>query len=137
MSDLCTVSLSARLTRDPELRHTPSGLAVVDLPLAYNTGRKNGDEWVEDSNFIDATFFGKRAEFFADRLSKGSLVFVHGRLKYESWEAQDGSKRSKHKIMGDDLKSPDLFRTNGGGSSSSSPSDPFVPAAAADDDIPF
>jgi single-strand DNA-binding protein len=143
VSDLNSVSLSGRLTRDPELRTTGGGTSVLDLRVAFGTSRKNGNEWVEESNYVDVVFFGKRAEFFAERLTKGSLVFVGGKLRYEEWEAQDGSgKRNRLKIMGDDLKSTDLFNgaARAGGSSTTGASD-FAPTSGAvvgdDDDIPF
>lgn len=130
MSDLNLASLSGRLTRDPELRTTNGGASVCDLGLAFSTSRKQGDEWVEDSNFVDLVAWGKRGEFFARKLRKGDLVFVHGELRYSSWEANDGSKRSKLSITVRDLKSQALFRKDDDG---------YAPASvpASDDDIPF
>lgn len=135
MSDLNNVSLSGRLTRDPEVRHTPSGHVVVDMGLAFNTSRKQGDEWVEDAHFVDLTAWGNRGEFFARKLRKGSLVFVHGELRYSSWDAQDGSKRSKLTVNVRDLKSQDLFRKDENVPASSGGGD--FPSTPTDDDIPF
>jgi len=137
MSDLNHVTLGGRLTRDPELRHTAGGTAVVNMSLAFSTDRKQGDEWVEDSNFVELTAWGKRGEFYARKLRKGSPVVLVGELKYESWEAQDGSKRSKVAVTVRDMKSEHFFRK-----------DDEIPAAAgaggggyapptSDDDIPF
>jgi single-strand DNA-binding protein len=138
MSDLNVVSLSGRLTRDPEVRHTQSGTVVVDMGLAFSTSRKQGDQWVEDSHFADLTAWGNRGEFFARKLRKGDLVFVHGELRYSSWETSDGSKRSKLTVTVKDLKSQALFRKDDDVPAASAPSDDrYVPAASSDDDIPF
>lgn len=132
MSDINVVTLSGRLTRDPELRHTPSGTAVMSARLAFETSRKNGSEWVNEPNYVDLVAWGNRAEFYCDRLTKGSLVFVSGRLKWQEWETQSGDKRQKLEINVDEIKSEDLF-----GKGSTRQRDDFVPTAAVDDDIPF
>lgn len=89
------------LTRDPELRYLPnSQTAVVDIGLA--TTRK----WVgkdgqqnEETCFVDCTIFGKRAEVINKYFKKGSPIFIEGYLKLETWKAQDGSNRSKLKVV--------------------------------------
>lgn len=141
MSDVNQVALSGRLTRDPELRHTGGGTAVFSGRLAFETSRKVGEEWVNEPNYVDLTAFGRRGEFYSERLQKGSLCFVSGRLRWSEWEAQDGQKRQKLEVNVDEIKSPDLFK-NGGRDSSGD--DQFVPAGSsgsdfsgADDDIPF
>lgn len=91
------------ITRDLELKHIPSGLAVVDLGLAINHRRKQGDEWVEEVDFIDITLFGRSAEIVCEYCSKGSQLMVEGRLKLEQWE-KDGERRSKLKVIGDNIQ---------------------------------
>jgi single-strand DNA-binding protein len=144
MSDIARATISGRFTRDPELRHTAGGTSVMNARLAFESGRKVNGEWVNEPNYIDVTAFGNRAEFYASRLEKGSLVFVEGRLKWSEWETQDGSKRQKIEVLVDEIKSPDLFKTGGRDQSGGSGSDRFVPSGSsgsdfsgADDDIPF
>ena len=97
--------ISGHLTRDPELRHTQSGPAVLGIGVAVNDRRKNQHgEWEDCPNFIDCTMFGARAEAVSKLLSKGAKVAVEGRLRYSSWEAKDGSKRSKLEVVVEDIE---------------------------------
>lgn len=92
--------LVGNLTRDPELRHTPSGAAVCDIGVAVNEREKNSTtgEWEERPNFFNVTVWGNQAESCANYLAKGRPVAIQGRLRYESWE-RDGEKRSAVKIV--------------------------------------
>jgi single-strand DNA-binding protein len=98
MASLNNVILLGNLTRDPEVRYTPSGTPVATLGLAVNNRMKQGDEWKDDPCFIDVVVFGKQAESCGEYLSKGQPVLVEGRLRFRSWEGQDGQKRSKHEV---------------------------------------
>ena len=81
MNGLNSVTLGGNLTRDPELRYTQGGTAVLSMSVAVNESRKDGNgEWVDYPNYIDMTLFGKRAESVSDYLSKGTYVAVTGRL---------------------------------------------------------
>ena len=94
------VILLGNLTRDPELRYLQSGMAVTDIGLAVNDRRKNANgEWIEETTFVDVTLWGRTAEVAGEYLSKGSPVFIEGRLKLDSWEGQDGQKKSKLKVV--------------------------------------
>jgi single-strand DNA-binding protein len=94
------VILLGNLTRDIELRYLPSGMAVTDIGLAMNERYKNSKgEFVEEAVFVDVTLWGRTAEVASEYLSKGSPVFVEGRLKLDSWEGQDGQKKSKLKVV--------------------------------------
>jgi single-strand DNA-binding protein len=94
------VILLGNLTRDPELRYLPSGMAVTDIGLAMNDRRKNATgEWIEETTFVEVTLWGRTAEVASEYLTKGSPVFIEGRLKLDSWEGQDGQKRSKLKVV--------------------------------------
>ncbi len=93
------VLLMGHLTRDPELRYTPSGTAVVTLGLAVNRKWKQGEEMKEDVCFIDVVAFGKQAEHCGQYLSKGNGALVEGRLQQRRWETDDGQKRSKHEVV--------------------------------------
>ena len=118
--------LIGNVTRDPELKHIPSGLAVVDLGLAINHRRKQGDEWVEEVDFIDVTLFGRTAEIVAEYCTKGSPLFVEGRLKLEQWE-KDGEKRSKLKVIGENIQ---LLGSKNGGSDASQNEEPQAKKSA-------
>ena len=97
---------SGNLTRDAELRRTQSDLAVLVFSIAVNDRRRkpDSDEWEEVPNFIDCVMFGNRAEALASYLVKGSKVALEGKLRWSQWEAEDGSKRSKHEILVDELE---------------------------------
>ena len=110
------VVLTGNLTRDPEVRRTQSGMAIMSFGLAVNDRRKNSQtgEWEDYANFIDCTMFGTRAEAVSNYLSKGSKIGLEGKLRYSTWE-RDGQKRSKLEVIVDELEflSP---RNNQGGS---------------------
>ena len=98
--DINRVTLVGRLTRDPELKHLPSGSAVLEMGLAVN-GRKQdaGGQWVDKPNFFDVKVFGNQAEMLSQHLGKGRRIGVDGRLDWSSWESQDGGKRSKVEVI--------------------------------------
>jgi single-strand DNA-binding protein len=100
MASFNRVILIGNLTRDIELRYIPSGMAVADIGLAVNDRRKgqNG-EWIEETTFVDVVVWGRTAEVMSEYLSKGSPVFIEGRLKLDTWEGQDGQKRSKMRVV--------------------------------------
>ena len=99
------VCISGNLTRDPEVRVTAGGMAVLSFGVAVNERRKNNQtgEWEDVPNFVDCTMFGARAQAVAKYLSKGSKVAVDGHLRQSSWE-KDGQRRSKVEVMVDDLE---------------------------------
>jgi single-strand DNA-binding protein len=93
------VIIGGRLTRDPELKQVGAkGTSVANLGLAVNRVRGTGSERQEEVCFVDATAWGKQAEVITKYLSKGDQILIEGRLSYESWDAQDGTKRSKLKV---------------------------------------
>ena len=94
------VILMGNLTRDPELRYTPSGLAVAHFGLAVNRkfSSKEGQKR-EEVNFFDIEAWDKQAELCSEYLNKGSGVFLEGRLKQERWEDEAGNKRSRIKVV--------------------------------------
>lgn len=102
MRDIARVTIVGRLTRDPELRQLPSGTSLCKLGVAVNSSIKDSSgQWVEKANFFDVTVWGPQGENCAKYLAKGRQVAVDGRLNYDAWEAQDGSKRSKVDIIAD------------------------------------
>jgi single-strand DNA-binding protein len=139
--DINRVTIVGRLTRDPELRTLPSGTSVVQLGVAVNGRQKDASgNWTDKPNFFDVKVFGAQAEMLANNLAKGRRIGVDGRLDWSSWEAQDGTKRSKVEIVAQSVQFLDSKFDSGG-------ENQFVPAGAtaatdadfagADDDIPF
>jgi single-strand DNA-binding protein len=99
MASYNRVVLLGNLTRDIELRWTNSRLAVCQNAIAVNDRRKNASgEWIDEVTFVDVTFFGRTAEVVSEYLSKGSPIFIEGRLKLDQWE-KDGQKRSKLHVI--------------------------------------
>lgn len=144
--DINRVTLVGRLTRDPELRHLPSGTPVLQMGLAVN-GRQKDDagNWSDKPNFFDVKVFGNQAEMLSQHLVKGRRIGVDGRLDWSSWEATDGTKRSKVEVVAQSVQFLDSRADGEGGGERQ-----FVPAgaadaadrgdfppSAADDDIPF
>lgn len=106
------VTLMGNLTRDPELRQTPSGQSVTSFSLALNRAYKDASgEWQEATDYIDVVCWGPLAERVAQYLSKGRRCLVQGRLQSRSWE-QDGNKRSKVEVLANDVT---FLDSRGGG----------------------
>jgi single-strand DNA-binding protein len=100
-----TVTVIGNITREPELRFTPSGQAIASFGLAVNRRwqNKSTQEWEEAVSFFDVVAWAKLGENAAESLSKGSRVMVTGRLEQRSWETDQGDKRSKVEIVADDI----------------------------------
>ena len=147
------VVLMGNLTRDPELRTTPTGQNVASFSLAVNRSWKNAQgEQQEAVDYIDCNIWGKPAEIITQYMKKGSGILVSGRLQQRSWE-QEGQKRSKVEVVVEDFNFVGGDRDGGGApsggssssSSSASTSKKSEPAAIEDigdepinlDDIPF
>lgn len=162
MASYNRVILLGNLTRDPELRYTPSGMAVTEIGMAVNDRRKNAQgEWVEETTFVDVTLWGRTAEVATEYLTKGSPLLIEGRLKLDQWQDKNsGDKRSKLRVVGERMQmlgaKPGAGggggpRSGGGGgrapaydeSEYGAPADYGEPSGSAsagrppDDDIPF
>ena len=100
------VLITGNLTRDPELRETPSGFQVLSLGVAVNDRRRNPQtqQWEDYANFVDCTMFGNRAASVSRFLAKGSKVAIEGKLRWSQWQAQDGGRRSKLEVVVDELE---------------------------------
>ncbi len=99
MANFNKILLMGNLTRDPQLSYLPSQTAVVDFGLAVNRKWKSREgEDRDETCFIDCRAFGRTAENINKYLSKGRPLFVEGRLTFDSWTSQDGTKRSKHRV---------------------------------------
>ena len=100
MASLNRVCLLGRLTRNPDVRHSPDGTPVAALGLAVNNRIKRSDgSWQDDPCFVDVVVFGNQAEACAEYLNKGDPVLLEGRLQYRTWQDQQGNKRSKHEVI--------------------------------------
>lgn len=128
-----TAAISGNLTRDIECRTSRGGTTIGRMGVAVNERRKNASgEWEDYANYIDVVLFGRRAEALEKYLVKGAKVCVKGRLHWSSWQADDGSRRSKVEVVADDI---DLMsRAEGTGKPRRAAS---APAAFDDEDIPF
>ena len=114
MANLNKVLLMGNLTRDPEMRYTQSGTAVVKLGLAVNRRYRNrqSNEMVEETTFVDVEAWDRQAETINQYMRKGRPIFIEGRLKLETWESQ-GQKRSKMVVVLENFQF--LGSGNGGG----------------------
>lgn len=133
------VTVTGNLTRDVELRTTAGGTSVANIGIAVNDRRKNAQtgEWEDVPNFFNVVVFGARGEALARHLRKGSKVAVEGKLRYRSWEAQDGSKRSAVEIVADDVEFMDP-KPQGGyqAAPQAAPAPAYAPAAPAPAPMP-
>lgn len=149
------VILVGNLTRDVEMKCTPTGTSVTDLGLAVSDRRKTASgEWVDEPLFVDVTLWGRTAEVASEYLTKGSPVLIEGRLKLDQWET-DGQKRSKIRVVGERMQ---MLGTRSGRSGSvpaphsapqqqgqgtysntlpTSAAPPASPVGPPDDEIPF
>ncbi len=148
-ASLNRVVVVGNLTRDPELRNTPSGTAVCSLRVAVNTRRKDQTgQWVDKPNYFNVTVFGQQGENCAQYLAKGRPVAVDGRLEWREWESEAG-KREAVEIVAETVQflgSRGDGEGGGGGAAgggyipsdtaSAAPAADF-PSSASDDDIPF
>jgi single-strand DNA-binding protein len=103
MASFNKVILLGNVTRDPELRYVSAGTPVTEIGLAVNSRRKgpNGD-WIEETTFVDVTFWSREAEIAGEYVTKGSPIMIEGRLKLDTWE-KDGKKNSTLRVVGDRL----------------------------------
>ncbi|MFQ5966072.1 MAG: single-stranded DNA-binding protein [Acidimicrobiia bacterium] len=144
-----SVTLVGNLVDDPELRFTPSGVALAKMRLAVNRRwRDQSDEWQEETSFFSGTCWRDMAENVAESLQKGARIIVTGRLQQRSWETQEGEKRSAVEITVDEI-GPSLRwatasvakTTRGGGDWQEQPVEvPAAPVGKTDygpDEAPF
>ncbi|MEP3481633.1 MAG: single-stranded DNA-binding protein [Fuerstiella sp.] len=152
MSSFNKVILMGNLTRDPELRYTPSGSAVAEISMAINRTWKDRqtNEKREEVTFVEVTLWGRTAEIANEYLRKGRPVMIEGRLQLDKWEDKEtGKNRSKLKVVGDTLQLLGGRDSNGGNSGESGQSagnqagygaahSPQVgPSAFEDEETPF
>jgi single-strand DNA-binding protein len=115
MASYNKVVLVGNLTRDPQVRYTPSGTAVADIGLAVNRQwfDKQANQKKEETTFVDVTLWGRQAEVAGEYLSKGRSVLIEGRLQLDQWDDREsGQKRSKLKVVGESMQ---MLGSGGGG----------------------
>ena len=152
MANFNKVILAGNLTRDPELRYTPKGLAIAKIGLAINRTWKNeAGETKEEATFVDVDAFGRTAENIGQYFKKGSPILIEGRLKLDQWDdKQTGQKRSKLGVI---METFQFMGSKGGGEGNApdappprsrpAPSAPKTespdsePPPPEDDDVPF
>jgi len=122
------VIIIGNITRDIELRYTPSGKAVATIGLACNRSYKSGDEFKEEVCFINCVIWGKRAENCASQLKKGDPLFIEGRLQSRSWEDKNKNKRTTIEVVAEDIQF--INRTKKG----TTPEESQQPEEAVNDD---
>lgn len=147
MASLNRVIIAGNLTRDPEVRYTPSGMAVADVSLAISDSYKNkSGELVEQVCYVDCVVWGRQAETTGEYLRKGSPALIEGKLQLDQWETNEGQKRSRLRVKADRVQFLGGPKKNeGGGGPSPSPAAAAPSAAASEpppalddeDDLPF
>lgn len=159
MASFNKVILMGNLTRDPELRHIPSGTAVCELGLAINSYwfDKQTNTRKEETTFVDVTLWGRNAEVASEYLTKGRPVLIEGRLQLDQWDdKQTGQKRSKLKVVCESMQLLGSRQDGGSGGGSrgaasgnrgGGQSEPAEPSGASDfyndspsppqDEVPF
>jgi len=150
MASFNKVILVGNLTRDPELRYTPKGMAIAKIGLAVNRNWTNeAGEKKEEVTFVDVDIFGRTAENVAQYMKKGRPILIEGRLKLDQWDdKQTGQKRSRLGVVAEVVQFLGSPTGGGGGEGGESrrPTPPSAPPAASgsetdapppDDDVPF
>lgn len=136
------IDIMGRMTRDPELRRTGSGIAVTSFTLAVDRdfGPKDGGE--RETDFIDVVCWRSTAEFVEKYFSKGSMAIASGRLQIRSWTDKDGNKRRSAEVLADNVyfgesKKSDSYNPASANNSSSAPAQEFAPIEDDDAQLPF
>lgn len=146
MANFNKVILMGNLTRDPEMRMTPGGMAICKLGLAVNRvfTTKEGEKR-EETTFVDCDAFGRQAETISKYMSKGQSILVEGRLRLDQWESKEGEKRSKLSVVVENFQfggSKGEGASGGGGYEESAPPRRSTgqqppPEQDIDEDVPF
>ncbi|MCH2135741.1 MAG: single-stranded DNA-binding protein [Phycisphaerales bacterium] len=137
MASLNRVLLMGNLTRDVEVKYTANNTAVANIGLAVNRRYKSGDDWKEETTFVDCEAWGRTAETMGKYLSKGRPVFIEGRLKLDEWQDRDGNRRTKLLTVVENFQFIDSRSGGGGGNRGESSQPQSAPQPVSNDDIPF
>lgn len=142
--DINQVTLVGRLTRECELKYTSGGMAICNFSVAVNRRKRSGEQWVDEVDFFDVSYFGKAAEAVSKYLTKGKQVALQGELRQDRWE-KDGQRHSKVNVVANNVQllgggvgEGSEQRASGtarGGQSA--PKSEGIPSSDFEDDIPF
>ena len=136
MASFNKVILMGNLTRDPELRYTPSGAPVCNFDLAVSRSyTTQGGERRDEVCFITIVVWAKQAETCGEYLAKGRPVLVEGRLQQRSWETPEGQKRSKHEVVAERVQF--LGPRTGGTAPAPGEEEPEAPRGPEHEEVPF
>src|SRR5512142_119589 len=124
MTSFNKVILLGNLTRDPEVRYTPNGIAVASFAIAVNRKYKQGDETKEEVSYIDIVVFGKQAESCGQYINKGDSVLIDGRQQRRWDDKETGQKRNKIEVIAQSVNFMPKRSSSGQAGSHSAPSDP-------------
>jgi len=132
-----TIIISGRLTRDVNLRYTPGGTAVAGFSLAVDRSYKKGDEWIQETSYIDIVVWSYKAEQCAEQLHKGSPVLVEGYLRTRTYETKDGQNRKIAEIVANKVSF--LEKATSSEEFNEQPNEKKVApeATTTDDEVPF
>ncbi len=137
MTSFNKVILLGNLTRDPEVRYTPNGIAVASFAIAVNRKYKQGDETKEEVSYIDIVVFGKQAESCGQYINKGDSVLVEGRLQQRRWDDKEsGQKRNKIEVVAQSVNFMPK-RSSSGQAAGQGQSEPAPEPPVDEGEIPF
>jgi len=137
------VTITGRLTRDPELRYTQSRTAIVNLAIAFSRKYQQNGEWQEQTSFCDVVVWSKKAEDCANYLSKGSPILVEGYLQVRNYESKDGQSRKAVEIVSNRIHFLEWNDSKGNSSPDTGQKYPEPSgvnnnsSTTTDDDVPF
>ena len=135
MAGFNKVILMGNLTRDPEIRYTPSGTPVATFSIAVNRRFRQGEENREEVTFVDIVVFGKQAESCGQYINKGDTVLIDGRLQQRRWETENGQRRNKLEVV---AQSVQFVPRRGAGPTQNPPGEEPVQDLGGDlEDVPF
>ena len=132
MANINKVTLIGRITREIELRYTPKGTGLTEINLAINRSRQDdAGQKIEETTFVDVTLWGRQAELANQYLARGREVYIEGRLQLDTWQdKQSGQKRSKLKVVGENMQFIGVGSQQGGNPQSSKVSTSQLPQQA-------
>ena len=134
------ITIMGRMTRDPELRRTGSGVAVTSFTLAVDRDFSNKESGEKETDFIDCVAWRQTGEFVSKYFKKGSMAVVSGKLQIRSWTDKDGNKRRSAEVIADNVYFGDSKKSDsytGDGDSTNAPVQDFAPIEDDDAQLPF
>ncbi len=140
--DINRVTLMGNVVRDPDLRFTPNGAAVLSFSIATNRRYKKGEEWAEEVSYHNIVVWNN-AESLAQRIKKGTRVYIEGRVQTRSWDDKDGKKNYKTEVNSERVILISRFEgdtsanNEGGSAPSSQQSEPADEQTIDPNDLPF